>query len=65
MAALRRRGDTNSLVKLWDVATGEELLTNEAKRGQVRFLEFPRDGKVLAVVSHSEEGSVLKMFTSE
>ena len=38
-------------VKLWDVATGQELLTLEGTPGTIWVLRFSPDGRVLAAVS--------------
>ena len=38
-------------VKLWDVATGEELLTLDGFRGPIWSLRFSPDGKALATFS--------------
>jgi len=44
-------GGNDRTVKLWDVATGEKLLTLEGYRGAVRFAAFSPDGKTLATLS--------------
>jgi WD40 repeat protein len=53
-------------VKLWDIATGEELLTLEGFSGTVCQLRFSHDGKALAALNLTRDGSeVLLWRTSE
>ncbi len=48
LASTGYRSDT---VALWDVATGEELLTLEGVNGRTVFARFSADGKALATLS--------------
>jgi WD40 repeat protein len=50
-------------VKLWDVATGQELLTLEGPSGPIWILRFSPDGRVLAAVSsHGVANSPREVF---
>lgn len=46
----------DATVKLWDVATGEELLTIDAFLGGPWALRFSPDGKALATISSPGRG---------
>lgn len=50
-------GDGGGVVKLWDVAVGEELLTLEPHAGPVRSIEFSPDGKTLASGADRPDGT--------
>ncbi len=49
-------------VKLWDVATGQELLTLEGPTSPVWLLRFSPDGRVLAAVSYRVESDARELF---
>ena len=50
-------GDGSGVVKLWDVAVGEELLTLEPHAGPVRSIRFSPDGKTLASGADRPDGT--------
>ena len=43
---------------LWDMATGEEMLTLEKQSGRVRQFQFSPDGKALAATFSADKGSM-------
>jgi serine/threonine protein kinase len=47
-------GDSDNLVKIWDLAEGNERLTLDAHSGLVATLAFNADGSVLASGSHDK-----------
>ena len=49
-------GDISGAVKLWDVASGEEILELEGLVGGVHSLQFAPDGLSLVAASHSNGG---------
>ena len=49
-------------VKIWDVATGEELLTLEGFSGPVQSCRFSPDGKMLATISNGAPGNHAEIF---
>jgi WD40 repeat protein len=52
----RSRGPTNGAVRVFDVATGAELLVLSGHRGAVSSIQFTPDGRLL--VSGGEDGTV-------
>ena len=48
--------DGNQTIKLWDIATGEELLTLGRLFGQVWYLQFSPDGRSLALCTAAGPG---------
>ncbi len=61
-AAISPSGDTlassgfDRTVRLWDIATGEELLTFDGFVGNVREMHFSPDGKALAALASTLPG---------
>jgi WD40 repeat protein len=51
------RGDQNGTVKVWDTATGQEILTLKGHTGHVTSVAFSPDGKRLA-----SGGKVVKVW---
>jgi eukaryotic-like serine/threonine-protein kinase len=49
-------------VKIWDVATGEELLTLEGFSGPVQSCRFSPDGKILVTLSSGAPGNHAEIF---
>jgi WD40 repeat protein len=45
-------------VRLWNVASGQELLTLEGHTGPIRILAFSRDGSALASCGDGPDGSI-------
>ena len=52
-------GDAAGVVKLWDIATGEELLTLEPHAGPIGPIRFSPDGRTLAVSSAGKPGDAM------
>ena len=40
------------VVRIWDIATGQELLSLEGHRAQINALAFSPDGSILASCDH-------------
>jgi WD40 repeat protein len=49
-------------VKIWDVATSEELLTLEGFSGPVQCCRFSPDGRILATISSGAPGDHTELF---
>jgi WD40 repeat protein len=49
-------------VKIWDVATSEELLTLEGFSGPVQSCQFSPDGKILVTLSSGSPGNHAEIF---
>ena len=55
-------GDTSGVVKLWNVATGKELLTLEQQVNGIGQLQFSPDGKTLAVNTSAGETMTITLY---
>jgi WD40 repeat protein len=55
-------GDNGGSVRIWDVATSEELLSLEGHTTAVRFVQFSRDGKTLVSIGDRPDGSTEIFF---
>jgi eukaryotic-like serine/threonine-protein kinase len=51
-------GEDGGVVRLWDTATGEEMLSLDSQAGQIQELRFASDGSSLAVTSWNDTGPV-------